>query len=284
MSGTLFVVATPLGNMEDVTFRALRVLREVDVIAAEDTRRTARLLSHYAIATQSVSFHQHNVRTRLPQLLARLEAGNNIALVTDAGTPGVSDPGVELVEACINAQIPVDPIPGASAPLTAAVASGFPLIPLTIFGFPPRRSKDRKAWFSKLISVSHTLTFFESPHRVVATLSEARDILGDRPIMLGRELTKRHQEFLRGSAAAMLIQLGQPRGEITIVVGPAKSADLSIDQVATEDVLAQAVVKFGQLTNSGRSRRQAITEAARAFDLPVRVVYTAVEEAKKSGM
>jgi 16S rRNA (cytidine1402-2'-O)-methyltransferase len=284
MSGTLFVVATPLGNMEDVTFRALRVLREVDVIAAEDTLRTARLLSHYAIATPSVSFHQHNVRTRLPQLLSRLEAGNNIALVTDAGTPGVSDPGVELVEACINAQIPVDPIPGASAPLTAAVASGFPLIPLTIFGFPPRRSKDRKAWFSELISVPHTLTFFESPHRVVATLSEAVAILGDRPIMLGRELTKRHQEFLRGSAAAMLTRLGQPRGEITIVVGPAKSADLAIDQSVGEKALAQAVVKFGQLTNSGRSRRQAMTEAARAFDLPVRVVYTAVEEAKKSGV
>ena len=147
MPGTLFVVATPLGNMEDVTFRALRVLREADLIAAEDTRRTARLLSHYAIATPSTSFHQHNVRARLPQLLSRLEAGNNIALVTDAGTPGVSDPGVELVNACVEARITVDPIPGPSAPLTAAVASGFPLIPLTILGFPPRRSKDRKNWF-----------------------------------------------------------------------------------------------------------------------------------------
>ncbi len=283
MSGTLFVVATPLGNMEDVTFRALRVLREVDVIAAEDTRRTARLLSPYAIATPSVSFHQHNVRTRAPQLLSRLQAGDNVALVTDAGTPGVSDPGVELVDACINAQIPVDPIPGASAPLTAAVASGFPLIPLTIFGFPPRRSKDRKAWFSKLLSVEHTLTFFESPHRVVATLSEAHDILGERPIMLGRELTKRHQEFIRGSAAATLTRLGQPRGEITIVVGPVKSDNMSIAQLDQGALLALAVEKFGLLTNSGHSRRQAITEAARAFDLPVRVVYAAVEEAKKSG-
>src|SRR5688572_33478047 len=128
MPGTLFVVATPLGNMEDVTFRALRVLREADLIAAEDTRRTARLLSHYAIGTPSTSFHQHNVRARLPQLLSRLEAGNDIALVTDAGTPGVSDPGVELVNACVEAKIAVDPIPGPSAPLTAATASGFPLI------------------------------------------------------------------------------------------------------------------------------------------------------------
>jgi len=284
MSGTLFVVATPLGNMEDVTFRALRVLREVDVIAAEDTRRTARLLSHYAIATPSISFHQHNVRTRLPQLLSRLEAGNNIALVTDAGTPGVSDPGVELVAACINAQIRVDPIPGASAPLTAAVASGFPLIPLTIFGFPPRRSKERKAWFSKLLSVPHTLTFFESPHRVVATLSEVHDALGDRPIMLGRELTKRHQEFIHGSAEATLARLGHPRGEITIVIGPAKSSSLSIDRDNPKDALARAVEKFGQLTNQGCSRRKAMTDAAKTFDLPVRVVYAAVEEAKKSGV
>ncbi len=159
MSGTLFVVATPVGNMEDVTFRAIRVLREVDLIAAEDTRRTARLLSHYGISTPSVSFHQHNVRTRLPQLLSRLEAGKNVALVTDAGTPGVSDPGVELVDACIKAQIAVDPIPGASAPLVAAVASGFPLIPLTIFGFPPRRSKDRIEWFSRILEIPHTFSF-----------------------------------------------------------------------------------------------------------------------------
>ena len=129
MAGTLFVVATPLGNLEDVTVRALRVLREVDLIAAEDTRRTARLLSHYAIATPSTSFHQHNVRSRLPQLLARLQSGTNVALVTDAGTPGVSDPGAELVDACVEARVPVDPVPGASAPLTAAVASGFPLSP-----------------------------------------------------------------------------------------------------------------------------------------------------------
>ncbi len=172
MSGTLFVVATPLGNMEDVTLRALRVLREVDLMAAEDTRRTARLLSHYAIATPSISFHQHNVRMRLPQLMSRLQAGKSIALVTDAGTPGVSDPGVELVKACIDAQIPVDSIPGPSAPLTAAVASGFPLIPLTIFGFPPRRSKDRKEWFAFVSETQHTFTFFESPHRILVTLSE----------------------------------------------------------------------------------------------------------------
>lgn len=282
MSGTLFVVATPLGNMEDVTFRAIRVLREVDLIAAEDTRRTARLLSHYGISTPSLSFHQHNVRTRLPQLLSRLEAGKSIALVTDAGTPGVSDPGVELVEACLAAHIPVDPIPGASAPLAAAVASGFPLIPLTIFGFPPRRSKDRIEWFSRILEIPHTFSFFESPHRVVATLSEMSPLSGERPIMIGRELTKRHQEFIWGSAGGLSGRLSDPKGEITIVVGPVNIDSMLNDQ-PKEDALGMAVDMFGQLTNSGRTRRQAVSEAAKAFSLPVRTVYAAVEDAKKSG-
>ncbi len=282
MSGTLFVVATPLGNMEDVTFRAIRVLREVDLIAAEDTRRTARLLSHYAISTPSVSFHQHNVRTRLPQLLSRLEAGKNVALVTDAGTPGVSDPGVELVEACITAQIAVDPIPGASAPLTAAVASGFPLIPLTIFGFPPRRSKDRKEWFSRTLEIPHTFSFFESPHRIAMTLSELRPMLGERQIMIGRELTKRHQEFLRGPVATTMARLSDAKGEITVVIGPINADDMLNDQERAVDAVASAVEMFGRLTNGGDSRRAALSKAARAFSVPARVVYAAVEEAKKS--
>ena len=283
MSGTLFVVATPLGNMEDVTFRALRVLREVNVIAAEDTRRTARLLSHYAIATPTISFHQHNARTRLSQLLSRLEQGNSVALVTDAGTPGVSDPGAELVEACVGAGVPVDVIPGPSAPLTAAVASGFPLIPLTILGFPPRRSKDRRQWLSAILTIKNTVTFFESPHRIAATLADARDILVNRPIVLAREMTKRHQEYVRGTASAVLAQIGEPKGEITVVVGPDNTEHLSFDQEQAESVVAAAIKEFGQLTESGRSRREAMTEAAKAHRLPVRVLYAAVEEAKKSG-
>jgi 16S rRNA (cytidine1402-2'-O)-methyltransferase len=282
MSGTLFVVATPLGNMEDATFRAIRVLREVDLIAAEDTRRTARLLSHYAIATPSISFHQHNARTRVPQLILELQSGKNVGLVTDAGTPGISDPGVELVDACIRAHIAVDPIPGASAPLTAAVASGFPLIPLTIYGFPPRRSKDRNTWFSEISSIQHTVTFFESPHRIVSSLTQAGPVFGDRPIMLARELTKRHQEFLRGSMHDVLSQLRNTKGEITIVVGPKRIKDVAIDQFAEGAAAAEAVRLFGQLTDSGHARREAITQAAKTFGLPVRVVYAAVEDAKKS--
>src|SRR5205814_6793674 len=150
MSGTLYVVATPIGNLEDITLRALRVLREVDVIAAEDTRRTARLLSHHGISTPTVSFHEHNTRSRVPQLVSRLEAGEDVAVVTDAGTPGVSDPGLELVQAAIDRGIRVDPIPGASAPLAALIASGFPLAPFTVFGFAPYRSKDRKRWLEEI--------------------------------------------------------------------------------------------------------------------------------------
>jgi 16S rRNA (cytidine1402-2'-O)-methyltransferase len=280
MSGTLFVVATPVGNMEDVTLRALRVLREVDVIAAEDTRRTARLLSHYAISTPTVSFHQHNVRTRVPQLMSRLQSGKNIALVTDAGTPGVSDPGVDLVDACVQRNVSVDPIPGASAPLAAAVASGFPLIPLTIFGFPPRRSKDRTSWFTDVAAVKHTFTFFESPHRIVATISEAGGIFGERPIVAARELTKKHQEFIRGSMRALLSHLVNAKGEITVVVGPAVR---SYGQSWGLGDVCDAVIMFRRLAESGCSRREAMSQAARTFGLPIRAVYAAVEAAKKSG-
>src|SRR5437870_4829440 len=186
MSGTLYVVATPIGNLEDITLRALRVLREVDVIAAEDTRRTARLLSHHAISSRTVSFHEHNTRSRVPQLIGRLEAGENVAIVTDAGTPGVSDPGLELVQAAINRGIRVDPIPGASGPLTALIASGFPMVPFTVFGFAPNRSKARIKWLQGVAETEHTFSFIEAPHRIQAMLREAQVLFGERPIIVAR--------------------------------------------------------------------------------------------------
>src|SRR5687767_6742517 len=220
MPGILHVVATPIGNLEDITLRALRVLREVTLIAAEDTRRTAKLLTHHGISTPTLSFHEHNAHDRIPQLLARLAAGEAVAVVTDAGTPGVSDPGAELVHACVAAGVPVDPVPGASAPLTAVIASGFPVLPLLIHGFAPSRSKDRTSFLRTISSVESTVTFFESPHRIAATLSEAAAFWGERPIMLGRELTKLHQQFLYGTAADLASRLTNPRGEFTVVVGP----------------------------------------------------------------
>jgi 16S rRNA (cytidine1402-2'-O)-methyltransferase len=278
MSGTLFVVATPIGNLEDITLRALRVLREVSVIAAEDTRRTRGLLSHYAIATSTVSFHEHNTRTRLPQLLTRLQTGADVALVTDAGTPSVSDPGIELVNACVDAEIKVDPVPGPSAPLAAAVASGFALVPFTFLGFPPDRSKARTEWFVAASTTRGTLCFFEAPHRIRRTLGDAQPYFGERPIVIGRELTKLHQEFLRGTAAELIERLNEPRGEFTVVVGPAQNIPLSRNQDVSDTDLAN---EFGRLTNSGAlSRRAAITTLAQTHGRPARQIYAAIERAK----
>ena len=280
MAGTLFVVATPIGNLEDITLRALRVLREAHVVAAEDTRRTARLLAHHAIPTPTLSFHEHNTRSRMPHILARLEAGESIALVTDAGTPGISDPGVELVRACIDRGIPVDPIPGASAPLTAAIASGFPLDPLTIFGFAPARAKDRKAWLREAANVPHTFTFFEAPHRIEGTLREMGEIFGERPIMVGRELTKLHQELISGSSESIVGRMPAVRGEFTIVVGPAVIA-ASPHGRATDD---EIMVEFGRTTDlPGATRRSAISAVAKKYGRSSRDVYAMIERAKHSG-
>ena len=277
MPGTLFIVATPIGNLEDITLRALRVLREVDLIAAEDTRRTARLLARHTISTPTLSFHEHNTRTRLPQLLTRLETGECIAVVTDAGTPGISDPGVELVDACVKRGIPVDPIPGVNAAITAAVASGFPLVPLTIWGFPPSRSKDRIDWIRARSETHTTVTFFESPHRIAETLRACSSILGNRPIMVGRELTKVHQEFLRGTAAEISSHLdSRARGEFTVVIGPTTNTgprpDPSDDLVAAE---------FARTTKMGASsRRAAIAETAKTLGISSKAVYAAIERTK----
>ena len=282
MSGTLYVVATPIGNLEDITLRALRVLREVDLIAAEDTRRSGRLLAHHGIATRTMSFHEHNSRSRVPQLISRLEAGQSIAIVTDAGTPGVSDPGLELVKEAIDRGIRVDPIPGASAPLTALIASGFDMMPFTVFGFAPSRLNDRIRWLGQIAETPHTFSFFETPHRIQGTLRQSCDIFGERPIMLARELTKVHQEFLRGTASKLAERLTEPRGEFTIIVGPAPiSRDTNEMQLTDEDVVRE----FGRITEiAGRSRRQAITEVARKSGRSAKDVYSAIERAKKLDM
>ena len=277
MSGTLFVVATPIGNLEDVTLRALRVLRTVNVIAAEDTRRTARLLAHHGISTPTLSFHQHNTRGRVPQLIARLQRGDSIALVTDAGTPGVSDPGVELVQACVEAGVQVDPIPGVTAPLTAAIASGFPLVPLTIFGFAPARTKDRLTWLSNVGAIQNTVTFFETPHRIAQTIADAANVLGNRQIMVARELTKAHQEFIRGTPMELTSAFDEPRGEYTVVVGPKES--LQTEPVATNE--SDVFADFCHITEVvGLQRRAAITSVAKKHGIPARQVYAIVERAK----
>ena len=282
MSGTLFVVATPIGNLEDITLRALRVLREADVIAAEDTRRTAKLLAHYSISTSTLSFHDHNAHTRTPQLLARLEAGAGVALVSDAGMPGISDPGRGLIEACWERGIAIDPVPGASAPVTAAVASGFPLDPLTIFGFVPTRLKDRKTWMLRAQALHDTFTFFEAPHRIHQTLSEMASYFGERPIFVAREMTKRHQQFIRGDSVADLFgRTPEAKGEFTLVVGPVR-ATKSAGVLGTD---REIFVEFGQLTDKvPGGRRAALSAVALKYRRSAKDVYSIIERMKKSGV
>ena len=279
MSGTLFVVATPIGNLEDITLRALRVLREADVIAAEDTRRTAKLLAHYAISTPPLSFHHHNTRSRMPQILARLQAGERVALVTDAGTPGISDPGTELVRACAEQAIAVEPVPGASAPVAAAIASGFPLDPLTILGFAPALAKDRNLWMLRVQAIKDTFTFFETPHRIRQTLLEAPLIFGDRPMFVGREITKLHQQFLSGSASALIGQLTEFKGEVTVVGCSAAGVEIP----GAESTDAEIFHEFGQMADTKPGgRRAAVAALAKRHRRSPRQVYDIIERLKKS--
>ena len=278
MSGTLFVVATPIGNLEDITLRALRVLREANLIAAEDTRRTAKLLSHFGIHTPTLSFHAHNSRARLPQLIARLQAGENIALVTDAGTPGISDPGAELVSASRAEGIAVDPIPGASAALVAAIGSGFPLNSVTFLGFAPIKAKARKLWFEALAEQPGTMVFFEAPHRIGPALADLGAILGTRQICVGRELTKAHQEFVTGSANDASFLSITRKGEFSVVIGPLE--DGGAPQVEHSDSDISDVFRSIAQSGAASGRREAAGETARRLGLTANEVYRALERSK----
>jgi 16S rRNA (cytidine1402-2'-O)-methyltransferase len=254
MAGILYVVATPIGNLEDVTLRALRVLREVSLIAAEDTRRTGRLLQHYSISTRTTSLHEHNEREKTPKLIDRLLAGDSIALVSDAGTPLISDPGQTLVAQAREAGIRVEAIPGASAILAALSSSGLAAPSFTFLGFPPTRSKDRKLWFADLRSERRLAIFFEAPHRILRTLTELAAVLGaDRVVAVGRELTKAHEELVIQPISVCLKHFVEPRGEFTVLI-PAGEPDLG--QVTLPDV---SVLRheFGYLTDNNRNKRRA---------------------------
>ena len=218
MPGTLFVVATPIGNLEDITARALRVLRQVRLIAAEDTRRTGHLLSRYAIATPTTSFHQHNESAKIGSVIARLERGDEVALVSDAGTPTISDPGQRLIRAAIDAGIRVEPIPGPSAAVTALAASGIAGQTFTFLGFPPTKAKDRADWLEELRSAGRPVVFFEAPHRIKETLSQIARLVGNRQVSIARELTKAHEEFVRGPINDVLERLPPALGEFTVVL------------------------------------------------------------------
>lgn len=225
----LYLVATPIGNLEDITFRAVRILKEADLIACEDTRQTQKLLTHYGIKTRTVSYHEHNEITKAAELVVDLEGGAKIALVTDAGMPGISDPGFRLIALAIRHHVPVIPIPGASAFLAALVASGLPTDSFRFSGFLPPKSGQRRKLFESVLESPRTQVFYEAPHRLLETLAEVVDILGpDRHIVVAREVTKMHEEFLRGRASEVLDQLnnrGEVKGEITLLIAKADHRD-----------------------------------------------------------
>jgi 16S rRNA (cytidine1402-2'-O)-methyltransferase len=218
----LYVVATPIGNLEDITYRAVRVLKEADLIACEDTRHTAKLLQHYGLDKPTVSYHEHNEAARAEELVAKLEQGLNVAQVSDAGMPGISDPGYRVIKLAIEHGMQVVPVPGPSALISALAASGLPTDSFQFLGFVPSRSGQRRTMLELLRQAQHTTIFYEAPHRIAATMEDIVEILGpEQPVVLARELTKIHEEFIRGTAAEVLArtQAQELRGEITLLIG-----------------------------------------------------------------
>lgn len=267
--GTLFIVGTPIGNLEDITLRALRVLREVSLIAAEDTRVTRRLLTHFAISTPVTSYHEHSGSARLDRIVTALRDGD-VALVSDAGMPGISDPGFEFVSRVIAEQLPVVVVPGPSSVVAALAASGLPTESYLYLGFLPRRGADRRRALERVATVATTLVVFEAPHRLAASLADAASILGDRRAVVARELTKVHEQFHRGTLAELAAAFDRepPRGECTIVIGGAHP----LEPVDTEANISAGLV---QAHRRGLSSRDAVEAVARELGLSRRVVYAA---------
>ena len=282
MPGILYVVATPIGNLEDVTLRALRILREVSLIAAEDTRRTSKLLQHYSISTPATSLHEHNEHARTPRLIERLRAGESIALVSDAGTPAISDPGARLVAAAHGAGIAVQPVPGPSAITAMVSAAGLDAADgFTFVGFPPNRANPRKRWLAALADHPFALVLYEAPHRIVQTLTAIHEQLGDRRVAIGRELTKTHETLAIRPISSWISDPPPPLGEFVVVVFPIAEGRSGTGREVDERVLA---TEFGQLTNTaGVTRREALREIARRHGVRPRQVFDAVEAIRKSG-
>jgi 16S rRNA (cytidine1402-2'-O)-methyltransferase len=269
-AGCLYLVATPIGNLEDITLRAVRVLKEADLIACEDTRQTQKLLQHYGIHKKMVSYHEHNELTRAPELVIQLEQGAEVALVSDAGMPVVSDPGYRLVAQCLRHHIPVIPIPGPSAFVAALAASGLPTEEFLFVGFLPSRAGARRKKLEALKAEPRVVVLYEAPHRLAETLSDAAEILGSRPAVVAREVTKIHEEFLRGSLAELrdAARKRTPRGEITLVIGPATDAGEPAPSTVS---LRQRVEQLE--AEAGMDRKAALKQAARERGLGKREAY-----------
>jgi len=275
MAGSLYVVSTPIGNLDDMTVRAVETLRSVGLVAAEDTRRTALLLKHFGLTTPTTSLHAHNETRKMPQLIRQLANGVDIAVVTDAGTPVVADPGQRLIAKAIEEGIKVVPIPGASAVTAALAASGFPADSFVFAGFAPSKSNDRKSWLLALVDEPRTVVFFEAPHRIAKTLTDMADVLGELPIIVARELTKLHEQVVRTTARAATQAAIPEKGEFTIVLGPVAPSQHT-DTVDDSELS----LFFDQMTNERKSRRQAIAATAAKFGLSTNDVYARLERLK----
>ncbi len=265
MAGTLYLVATPIGNLEDMTHRAIRVLREVNVIACEDTRHTRKLLTHYGVNTRTISYHEHNERDRAAELLQLLESGSDVAIVSDAGTPGISDPGFQLARLAIEGGFRVVPVPGANALISGLIASGLPTDEFLFAGFLPARSGARRTRLAELGPVPATLVFYEAPHRIAATLKDAREILGERQAVVARELTKMHEEIVRGRLSELAVRFSADenvRGEIVLMID---REPIESDVVTSETVSITALVL--ELEASGLDHRAALKKVARRLGL-----------------
>jgi 16S rRNA (cytidine1402-2'-O)-methyltransferase len=266
MPGKLYVVATPIGNLSDITERAIKTLRDVDLIACEDTRHTKKLLHHFGISTKTLSYHEHNELQREKELIDLLVNGSDVAVVSDAGTPAINDPGYRLVRAAIDAEVEVVPIPGPSALITALVASGLPTNEFFYAGFLPARSNPRQTRLRELSSIPATLVFYEAPHRLLASLKDAREILGERQAVVARELTKLHEDIRRGLLSELVEYYegsAEPRGEIVLLIDQTVVATAEVEEAGSS--VGQLVAEFER---QGLDHRAALKKAARELGLP----------------
>lgn len=278
MAGTLYLVATPIGNLADITHRALQVLKDVDLIACEDTRHTHKLLHHYGIETKTISYHEHNEQQRAAELIDLIKQGSDIAVVSDAGTPSISDPGFRLVRAAIENEVAVVPVPGPSALITALIAAGLPTDEFFFAGFLPARSNARRARLDELQSVPGTLIFYEAPHRLAATLKDAHEILGERDAVVARELTKLHEEIRRGRLSELATHYANeenPRGEIVVLM------DRNVIGTVQE-MPASIAALVDQFERDGMDHRAALKKAARELGLSRAEAYRKLMAERKS--
>jgi 16S rRNA (cytidine1402-2'-O)-methyltransferase len=274
----LYLVSTPIGNLEDITLRALRVLKEVDLIACEDTRRTRRLLDHFGISKPVISYHEHNELKRAAELAERLSGGESIALVTDAGTPGISDPAYRIVVAAVERGVTVTPIPGATAIIAGLIASGLPTDSFLFAGFLPHKKQARRARLDELKSERATLVFYETPHRIRESLLDVREILGDRRAAVARELTKLHEQFVRGAVSEIIahFEANEPRGEMTLVIAGSREDNL---RAVVSISISEEVERLER--DHGLSRSDAIKQAARSRGLSKREAYQLLLDEKE---